>query len=397
MRGLALLVGVVVCQAADQVLLVRHCVRSMYPTLRGRGDPNFDFSNNYTAYPFPTQEEWKADGVAHCTQNGLKISHDYAASLQQKFALSLPITVVADNISRCIQTAQQMASGFGRNAVYKGITQALDPVTNKLCPPSSPKNKTKGVSSMIELAQSSHSYLSKTWKQRDQLKAQLQDFVGKGVAPSISDIPDHINSQGNYIGGMHVSSQGMLENFILEAGSNMSVAWGAFDGEARKLLWEHFSPLNVLYNQINHNSVTLASRDGSIAVGIFQHLLESGNGSVVFVGHDTNVDNVAALLGLTWQCGSYADNESPPHIGLLFSRHGAHDASVEIVCAALDGSYGNIPGTALTGVVKRDQDIVSKVSIKSSLQEVRDKLNYWGGLECVSAPMIEESLSTVVV
>lgn len=385
------------CHGAEQVLIMRHCVRSMYPTLRGRGDPHFDYADNYTAKPFPTQEEWNADGVAHCTKRGLELAEAFGKSIREKGILLDPISVIADNVSRCIATANQMVKGLGPNARYDGLTKALDPTGNGLCPPASTENFTAGVQSMINLAESGKSYLSEAWNARDDLMASLQGLVGAGEAPSILDIPTEISKGGPYVGGLYVSSQGMIENFILEAGAGISVAWGALDSKKdRKFLWEHLSPLNVLYNRINHNGISIASRDGAVIIGILQKLLDKSQESLVLVGHDTNVDNIAALLDLTWSCGPFADNETPPLVGLLFERV-ADGVNIRVICTALDDSdEGATPGEALIGEVRKGEQQIDTIAIKEVMQEARGKLEEWGGLNCV-APCSEPALLTMVV
>lgn len=371
------------CNAVERVLLVRHCVRSMYPTLRGRGEAEFDFADNYTAKSFPTLQEWRSDGVGHCTEKGLEIAKAFGASLVERGVLSPPISVVSDNISRCISTANQMVSGLGSNATYVGLTKTLDPTKYGLCEDASPENKTAGVQSMIDFAKSGNSYLSAAWRDRKELMSMLQSVVGIGEAPSILDIKNKIDDQGHYVGGLYISSQAMIENFMLEAGAGISVGWGELDSKkGRELLWQELSPLNVLYNRINHNGIPKATRDGAIIVSILQSLLEKSLGSLVLVGHDTNVDNVAALLGLTWSCGPYADNESPPHIGLLFENT-ANGVSISVVCTAIDEGYGDVVvGTALVGKVRKDGQPMASVLNQKLMQEAHAQLEKWDGLGC---------------
>lgn len=253
---------------------------------------------------------------------------------------------------------------------------------------------------MIKLAESGKSYLSEAWKSRSDLMSTLQDLVGKGEAPSVLDIPNKIDDGGNYVGGLMASSQAMIENFLLEAGAGLSVAWGALDGKkGRELLWQRLSPLNVLYNRVNHNGIPLATRDGAVILGILQSLLEKSLGSLVLVGHDTNVDSIAALLDLTWSCGPFADNESPPHIGLLFEKE-PHGVSIKAVCTALDDSNEDFtPGEALLGEVRKEpgEQKFGTVAIDDLIQEARTKLNQWGGLDCAAKPLGEDELPTTIV
>lgn len=395
LRAVVIFACFLCCHGAERVLIMRHCVRSMYPTLRGRGDPHFDYADNYTAKPFPTQEEWKSGGVAHCTKRGLELAEAFGNSIREKGILLDPISIIADNISRCIATANQMVKGLGPNSRYDGLTKALDPVGHGVCPPSSPENITAGVQSMINLAESGKGYLSEAWKARHDLMASLQGLAGAGDAPSILDIPTEISKGGQYVGGLCVASQAMIENFILEAGAGISVAWGALDSKKdRRFLWEHLSPLNVLYNRINHNSVSLATRDGAVIIGILQQLLDKSQGSLVLVGHDTNVDNIAALLDLTWSCGPFADNETPPLTGLLFER-GADGVNIMVICTALDDSdEGATPGEALVGEVRKGEKKIGTIAIKEVMQEAGVKLEEWGGSNCVVIPCSEPALLT---
>jgi len=150
------------------------------------------------------------------------------------------------------------------------------------------------------------------------------------------------------------------------------------------VLWQELSPLNVLYNRINHNGIPQATRDGAVVVSILRSLSQKSLGSLVLVGHDTNVDNVAALLGLTWSCGPYADNESPPHIGLLFENT-ANGVSIQVVCTAIDEAHANAtPGEALLGQVRKDEQPMVAIPNHRLMQDVLTQLERWGGLACAA-------------
>jgi len=401
---------VTLASSFDSILLVRHCARSMYPTLRRRGDPNFDNANNYTAQPFPSESLWSAEGEGTCTSRGKDIARTFGKSLRAQGLLGgnpeAPVIVVADNISRCIVSAEEIVKGLNvaspsNVATYNGITRSLDPSGwAGLCAPEDAKDRTMTMQAMIREVASGGHYLSDAWSTRRQVQAELQDLVGAGAAPSISTIPDHINENGIYVGGLFVSSQGMIENFILEAGAGIPVAWGRLDNQTgRQYLWERLSPLNVLYNRINHNGEAPATRDGAVIVGILRELNNSTPGSLVLVGHDTNVDNVAALLDLTWSCGPFADNESPPQVGLLFEMHG-NNVRIKVVCTALDHSDPAfpVPGEVIVGEVRKGKAVFTGAPVSRLLGEVRPKLSRWGGSDCAGPVFGQtERLSSVVV
>lgn len=408
-RTVVLLWCVTLASGFDRILLVRHCVRSMYPTLRRRGDPSFDDANNYTAKPFPSGSIWQAEGDGTCTLRGKYIARTFGKSLLAQGLLGgssdAPVVVVADNISRCIVSAEELVKGLNdaspsHVATYKGITRSLAPSGwAGLCAPEDANDRIMTMKAMIHEVASGGHYLSDAWNTRRQVQAELQDLVGAGAAPNISTIPDQVNEHGIYVGGLFVSSQGMVENFILEAGAGIPVAWGRLDNQkGRRYMWERLSPLNVLYNRINHNGEAPATRDGAVIVGILSQLNNATPGSLVLVGHDTNVDNVAALLDLTWSCGPFADNESPPQIGLLFESDG-NNVRIKVVCAALDDSDQAfpVPGEVNVGEVRKGKQAFTSAPISELLGEVRPKLNRWGGSDCVGPIFGQTELSSSVV
>jgi 4-phytase/acid phosphatase len=61
---------------------------------------------------------------------------------------------------------------------------------------------------------------------------------------------------------------------------------------------------------------------------------------VVYVGHDTNISNVAGMLGLSWQQPGYQQDQTPPAGALLFELHqsssGSRYVSAFYVAQALD-------------------------------------------------------------
>jgi 4-phytase/acid phosphatase len=56
---------------------------------------------------------------------------------------------------------------------------------------------------------------------------------------------------------------------------------------------------------------------------------------VVFVGHDTNIANIAGLLGLSWRLPEYPNNDIPPGTALAFEVRKSGDS--EIVSAVILG------------------------------------------------------------
>lgn len=381
MRSVLYAVLAVGVRGADKVLITRHCVRSMYSRLRGRSDPNFDHADNYTALPFPTLEEWQSEAIGTCTPRGQQLAKIFGQSLSEH--LPRPISVVADRASvRCIDTAERVALGLGEGASYDGTVRSIDPSLFLACSPTSRDERAIGVQSMLDEVEAGLGPFAPAWAQRHELMARLQDLAGAGTAPNISDIPSVLR-YGIFVGGLHAASQAMIENFILEAGAGMTVAWGALDGERREELWRDFMPLNILYNAINHRGLPLATRNGAIVMSILQQLQETATGTNIFLAHDINLDAIATILGLTWSCGPFADNASPPHTGLLFERDPSSlRVMVRSVCTAFDDD--DTAGKVIFGSVsKTSLDMNGFVEISDLQAEAKQNLDKWGGLDCV--------------
>lgn len=69
---------------------------------------------------------------------------------------------------------------------------------------------------------------------------------------------------------------------------------------------------------------------------------------IVYVGHDTNISNVAAMLRLSWQQPGYQQDQTPPAGGLIFELHqtasGSRYVSAFYVAQSLDDMRG-VSGT----------------------------------------------------
>jgi len=55
-----------------------------------------------------------------------------------------------------------------------------------------------------------------------------------------------------------------------------------------------------------------------------------GDRLLVIVGHDTNLSNLAGMLGISWLLDGYQPNDTPPGGALVFElwQHGDHEMSV---------------------------------------------------------------------
>merc|ERR1712136_142873 len=131
--GAACILGLLhIAHSDEKVLFLRHCVRGPYHTLyTDRGAVGFNYADNYTAQPFPTDDAWGVSGEAWCTQRGKSMATTLGVSLQQ--VLPSPISVTADDSHRCVDTAQHLAAELDS---FAAVDQSLffpDQVSSHVC------------------------------------------------------------------------------------------------------------------------------------------------------------------------------------------------------------------------------------------------------------------------
>jgi hypothetical protein len=355
-------------------------------SLRGRGDPRYNSPDNYSASPLPPLREWLAKREGDCTARGLELSETYGKTLSSH--LPAPIIIVADNSSRCIDTATKVTAGLGSAAEFVGTTPSVYPAEHGFCTSVPTDKLDEGVKEMLGRVADSKDPLHSTWAHRQELLTELQQLVGHGVAPDLVTIPNRV-ANGNYVGGLHVSAEGLVSNFILEVGAGLSVASGMLDGDRRSQLYDKWQPLDVLYKRINHGGEPISTRNGPIIWDILRQLDDGVRGSTVIVAHDLNIDAVGTLLDLSWTCGPFSELSVTPMAGLLFESTKSGKVAIRFVCAEMDGTKS---GEAVFGsVTRRGRDLFEQPPSVSELQAtLRKKLD-----PACAAPILQPTISHV--
>lgn len=161
---------------------------------------------------------------------------------------------------------------------------------------------------------------------------------------SLSDLPNAVSvaPDGRTIGitgGLAIASS-MAEIFLLEYGEwpDAAAGWGQVDAEIlRQVLPVH----TRIFDVVNRAPLVAWARGSSLlsemsAALLNAHYDERCNKAalVIFVGHDTNIANLGALLGVNWQLNGYPVNGIPPAAALmleLWKRNGAREVRVNFL------------------------------------------------------------------
>lgn len=158
---------------------------------------------------------------------------------------------------------------------------------------------------------------------------------------ALSDIPNAVSvaPDGRSVGiaGSLAIASGMAEIFLLEYGEwpGAAAGWGQVDAATlRQVLPVHARVFDV----VNRAPLVAWARGSSLLTEMEAalrgaHYDERCNKAalVVFVGHDTNIANLGALLGINWHLDEYPANGIPPAAALmleLWEKNGAREVRV---------------------------------------------------------------------
>lgn len=166
------------------------------------------------------------------------------------------------------------------------------------------------------------------------LPDELCEKAGLPHGCTAVDIPTRlaIDAKGARLeGGLSTASR-LAEIFFLEYAQwpDQNAGWGKVDAETL----QEIMPVHARVFDILHKTPALAVGGSALLSAMTQALTsthaEAGMDQarlVVFVGHDTNIANVAGLLGLDWKLDNYAPGQIPPGSALVFTLWRKADGS----------------------------------------------------------------------
>lgn len=281
------------------VYVMRHCSRSTYlPDLEHQ--PVYQYLANYSdGGELP---DW---GVAPqlCTARGRKIVRGEGAALKETFAGYGTVVAFHDSGSkRDATTAADFLEGLGLGIASAPSADIFNPVRAGYCAPLAPADRARALADQLVAVAPP--------PRLEERVAALQSALGVGVAPRIETIPDVVNATtGGWGGGTAIASE-WIECLLLQSGAGLPPGYGRFTNESVYAMTD----IHQYAFAVKARGLPLARRYGSnLAAHVVAGLAEANAGNAaVFVGHDTNLEQLGALLNLTWALPPYADNLAPP-------------------------------------------------------------------------------------
>ncbi len=349
------------------VILTRHGVRSPLNPMSA-----------YAKDPWPDiQNDWHVECCGDLTPRGAQLvtllgdyyRHHYAdQGLLPKAACPAQwVYIWADNEERTLGTANALGKGISGGLPGCVVTvQSLnpdippcsrskdadcqrgksDPVDALFHPLSDPKLGPPDPAKLQRIVDDIN-------KGYDQLQAQylqplqaLQDTLGccsasKCPTPSCNllSLPHQASTDGKSVtwpGAFNIGSTAS-EIFLLEYANGMPcdkagwgrVVFGSPDCTGPGRRFRQMQEIHTAYFQVMQRNTYLAQIQGSNLVYHILQKLRQGIRSpvglqqklVIFSGHDTNIANVAAMLGLNWKPPDLPENDTPPAGALVFELY----------------------------------------------------------------------------
>jgi 4-phytase/acid phosphatase len=177
----------------------------------------------------------------------------------------------------------------------------------------------------------------------------------------------------------------LSENLLLEYAEGIQgrdLGWGRLDSNSLFKVLE----LHAVYADLMRRTPDLARARGSI---LLDHVLRSmeqaatrkgvqgaldppGTGVLIVSGHDTNLSNLAGMLGLSWRLPGYQPDDTPPGGALIFSLwqgRGEEEyfARVEYLAPTLVQMRSAAPFTLAAPPAKEDLTVAGCESAKVNL------------------------------
>ena len=341
------------------VYLMRHCARSTFlPALYGGQQPPY-LANYSDGGNLP---DWGAPPTL-CTARGRKIIQGQGRSLRSDVLARMGphrrIKAIYDAGSRRDNTtAEDFLTGLGLAAVKRlGEAGVFD---SPWCPRLSSEAKERAVLAQLGAVRRPANYEAR-------LEA-LQAILGKGEAKPIQSIPDTVaGGPVGWLGGSFVAST-WIETMLLQQGAGLPMGYGRVDAATLYDLLE----LHVYYRAIACRGVAIEQRgESNLLAHMLRDLEANQMGVSLYVGHDTNLDGVSALLDLAWPTAPpYPANTTVPGgtlrltrmagsvvcASFLYTTFGDAEGSMSAVDAIFPGGKSCIPLAQLSDLVKHAVD-----------------------------------------
>lgn len=143
--------------------------------------------------------------------------------------------------------------------------------------------------------------------------AKMYAAMGEGAAGNWTAVDCFVSEDGHLEGNCNAASE-FAAGMLMELGGGYQVAWGNFNpDELQQLL-----ALHTWFKQVGHSKAKMSWHQASIARGLLAVLDAAEAGTTIFVGHDSQLHGLNAILDLGWDASPLPANATVPGSFLRF-------------------------------------------------------------------------------
>ena len=304
------------------VVLMRHGVRT--PTKPAELAP-------YARQPWPklvVQPGYLTPhGAALVQQLGAYYRKTYGAALRQPQGgngcpAADSVSIWADVDERTVATGQALADGFARNCGVS-VRHAAGDTDPLFDPPGVSKvDAALSLASLQGAVGNDPSALTQAYRTQFSVLDEILGCTRATACKSLSALPSSIDSKGDgrlasLSGGIDLAA-GAAENLLLEYTDGAPApGWGRLDTNSLIAAIQ----LHVVAKQLEHNRYAARAHASNVMAHVLQQLLHPPATVSFIVGHDTQLEELSSLLGISWLVRGDAMNDTPPGSGLAFEVH----------------------------------------------------------------------------
>lgn len=173
-----------------------------------------------------------------------------------------------------------------------------------------------------------------------------KSFGGPGGPCTLPALPTRLKIDPARValeGGLAIAST-FAEILLLEYGNGFRGHDFGF-GRADTAKMRQGFEIHTLAFDIVQKTPYIAQRQGSMLLDRLTQALAKGVGDarfIAYVGHDTNIANLAAMLGASWQQPGYHKNQTPPGGALAFELRRGRDGKLKVYSSYIAQSLKQI-------------------------------------------------------
>ena len=336
------------------VVVSRHGVRTPIP-------PNVELAN-WAADPWPAWNQPPGSLTPRGAQLATLMGRYYRLFASEAGATTAtgcpPVYVYADNMERTKATAEALIEGFAPNCGYTFRSRTdvkVDPLFHPLQAGACRIDPLLAQTRILERAGGDLNRLTRDMKpQFDTLQSVLMcckptlcSALGRGDRCTLSDLPTVLSPLPE---GAGIAMMGALpiasttsEVLLLEYADNLPLAevgWGRATPAQMRETWR----LHTQHYDLTQRTPYLARKMGSALLSKVAAAVTSarslGFGAsdpavrdaklVAYVGHDTNLWNLAGMMDVSWLQTGYQRNQTPPASALMFEVRETSDKKLRV-------------------------------------------------------------------